>query len=316
MSSADTIITHAHWLVITNPRAGKRSFVEQSKFVTTRLKKLAIPYLFEKTEYSGHAIEIAKDYAERGCLNYIIMGGDGTISEVVNGIFLANIKDTSKITISIIPRGTGNDWGRFWKISKNNRKNMEIFTRGKKRFIDIGEIAYENEGNAHKRFFINSVGFGLDAKIVQITHRLKKYVGSFAFLYSIAFLISLIKFKKYKLDIRIDNVKMSLPMITMSIANGPYSGGGIVQNPRAVPYDAVFDMNLVSKITLRDILIIIPNLYNGKINKSEAVKAYRAKKVEIQASEDTLVEADGIMVENANNCTVKIRENALQMIVP
>ncbi len=309
-------ITPYHWLIITNPRAGKRSFMGQSKYVQAQFHKHGIPFIFKKTEYFGHAIDLAKEYAEMGCMNFMVMGGDGSISEVINGIFQARVEDTSRLKIALIPRGTGNDWGRFWKLKKNDKKNMSFLLKDKCKLIDIGKITYTQDNKSRKHFFINSVGFGLDATVTDLTNRLKKYLGSFTFLYTLSFLIALTRFKKYPLKIKIDEKELEVPLITMNIANGPYSGGGIRQNPFALPYDGVFDMNLVSEIKLKDAFVVVPNLFNGKINKSKIVQTFRARNIQIETTDEVLVEADGIMVNNAGKCTVSIIPAAIKMVVP
>jgi len=127
---SEEIITANHWLVITNPKSGKRRLAKQREFIIHELTTVGIPYIYKETEYPRHAVEIAKKYARLDCQNFLILGGDGTISEVINGIFMANVSDTGKIKIALIPRGTGNDWGRFWKLRKNDKESMKVFLQG------------------------------------------------------------------------------------------------------------------------------------------------------------------------------------------
>ena len=216
---SEEIITSNHWLVITNPTAGKRKFQEQSKYVLSEFEKSQIPYFFKLTEYSGHAVEIAKQYARRGCVNYLVLGGDGSISEVINGIFAAEPEDTSLIKIAILPRGTGNDWGRFWNLKKNDKESMKVFHKGKSKLIDIGKVNYMNSENQEENhYFINSVGFGLDATVADLTHRLKKYMGSFSLLYTIALLLAVFRYKNTLTNFTIDGKGHQINLFTMNIA--------------------------------------------------------------------------------------------------
>lgn len=314
---SEEIITSNHWLIITNPTAGKRQFQEQSRFVRFELDKAQIPYIFKLTEYSGHAIEIARYYAKRDCVNFLILGGDGSVSEVINGIFLAEPEDTSKIKIAILPRGTGNDWGRFWHLRKNDKESMKVFFKGKTKFIDIGKIEYldkNQEDNIH--YFINSVGFGLDAEVADLTHRLKKYVGSFSLLYTLALLLAVFRYKSTSAQVSINDKALNLKLFTMNIANGPYTGGGIKQNPFALPYDGIFDMMIAEKPNLKDVLTALPLIFNGKLTKHRIIQTFQAKEVNIEIEKEILVEADGIIVSNAHNCKVSLIPDAIQMIVP
>ncbi len=314
---SEEIITSNHWLVITNPTAGKRKFQEQSKFVCSELDKAQIPYIFKVTEYSGYAIEIARYYAKRDCENFLILGGDGTVSEVINGIFSAEPENTSKLKIAILPRGTGNDWGRFWNLKKNDKESMKVFFKGKTKLIDIGQINYldkNQEENTH--FFINSVGFGLDAEVADLTHRLKKYVGSFSLLYAIALLLAVFKYKSVKANLKINEQEHPVNLFTMNIANGPFTGGGIKQNPFALPYDGIFDMMVVEKPTFGDILSALPLIFNGKLTKHPVIRTFQTTEIDVQLDKEILVEADGIIVPHAYNCRVSLLSDAIQMIVP
>ena len=314
---SEEIITANHWLVITNPTAGKRKFQEQSKFVLSELEKARIPYIFKVTEYSGHAIEIARYYAKRDCMNYLILGGDGSVSEVINGIFSAEPEDTSRIKIAIIPRGTGNDWGRFWKLRKNDKESMKVFFSGKKRLIDVGKIDFLDENNQEtEHFFINSIGFGLDAEVADLTHRLKKYTGSFSLLYTLALLLAVVRYKSTPVQVEFNGSSVNLKLFTMNIANGPFTGGGIKQNPFALPYDGTFDMMMVEKPTLRDIFTALPLIFNDKLSKLPIIQSSQSKEIAIKTEKTILVEADGIIIPNAHNCKVTILSDAIQMIVP
>ncbi|NLI72686.1 MAG: YegS/Rv2252/BmrU family lipid kinase [Bacteroidales bacterium] len=314
---SEEIITSKHWLVLTNPTAGKRKFRRQSNYVLSELKKARIPYIFKVTKYSGHAVEIAHYYAKRNCINFLVLGGDGSISEVINGIFSANPEDTSKLTIAIIPRGTGNDWGRFWKFTKNTKDSLKIFLNKKKKSIDIGKIHYYDENDQEtEHFFINSIGFGLDAEVVATTHRLKRYVGSFSFLYTISLLLAVFRHKPTPAQLETDGKSINLKLFSMNIANGPYTGGGIKQNPFALPYDGIFDMMVAEKPTLKDVFSAIPLIFNDKLSQLPFIKNSQAKEVVINTEQAILVEADGIIIPNAHNCKVSILPEAIQMIVP
>ena len=314
---SEEIITSNHWLVITNPTSGKRKFQEQGKYVLSELDKAHIPYIYKLTEYSGHTIEIAKSYARRGCLNYLVLGGDGSVSEVINGIFAAEPDDTSKIKIALIPRGTGNDWGRFWGLRKNNKESIKIFRKGNCKLIDIGKIDFiEDNNQSESHYFINSVGFGLDAEVVEITHRMKKHIGSFSLLYTLALLLAVFRYKPTPTQLTINGKSREVKLFTMNIANGPFSGGGIKQNPYALPYDGTFDMIVVEKPTVRDILTALPLIFNGKLTQHPVIQSFQAKEIWIKTKNEILIEADGIIVPDGHNSRVSIIPEAIQMIVP
>mgnify|MGYP001168746323 CR=1 FL=1 len=306
--------TQNHWIVITNPKAGKRKLPAQRKFILDELDKATIPHTFIETEYAGHAIKIARENAEKGFQNFLVLGGDGSISEVINGIFSAKIEDTSKLRIALIPRG--NDWGRFWKLKKDDVSSLKVFLGGKSQLIDIGKVSIFNVEETSYRYFINSAGYGLDAEVGDLTHTLKRYTGSFSFLYTIALLLAVFRYKPVPTQVEINGEKMNIKLFTTNIANGPFSGGGIKQNPDALPYDGVFHMMMIEKPTVKDILTALPNLFNGKLTEHPIIHSFITDKVSIRCEIPTLAETDGIIIKDAHISEVSIIPKAIQMIVP
>ena len=96
---------------------------------------------YRVTRFAGHASKIARYYVQKGYKNIMVLGGDGTMSEVINGIFNATTKSTQDLKIALIPRGTGNDWGRFWGLTADYRKSIDVLLKGKTQPIDIGFVS-------------------------------------------------------------------------------------------------------------------------------------------------------------------------------
>ncbi len=309
-------ITPQTWAIIINPKSGKRKLRQQRKYLFLTLKHAGIHFEYRVTKFAGHAIKIARLFAERNYRNFLVLGGDGTISEVINGIFSANIENTSDLKIGLIPRGTGNDWGRFWGMTRDYNHSVEVFLKGKIHMIDIGKVDYELEGEKQTHFFINSVGFGLDAAVVNITHQLKKYVGSHSFLYTIALLRAVFTYKPHKVSLNSKENKLNDSMFTMNIANGCYSGGGMKQTPNALPYDGLLDVMIAKKPTFFDIISALRRLFNGKLLEHPVIESFQTQKLIVNSDNNALMEADGIVVNGSSPYSISIIPNAIQMIVP
>jgi diacylglycerol kinase (ATP) len=309
-------ITPQHWAVIINPKSGKRKFRQQRKYLFLALKHAGILFDYRTTKFAGHAIKIAKYFAEKGYRNFLILGGDGTMSEVINGIFSANIEDTSSIKFALIPRGTGNDWARFWGLTTNYKESIQVFLQGKIKPIDIGKVEYEMEGSKESHFFINSIGFGLDAAVVNLTHRLKEIFGSHSFMYTVALLGAVFTYKAHKVRIFSDEKILTNSMFTMNIANGCYSGGGMKQNPNALPYDGLLDVMLAKKPTFFDIITALMKIFNGKLLEHPVIESFQTKSLLVQSDKNALIEADGIIVNGTSPFKISLIPNAIQMIVP
>lgn len=253
---------------------------------------------------------------ESGYKNILVIGGDGTMSEAINGIFSADIPKTSDLKIALIPRGTGNDWGRFWGLTRDYKKSVEVLLKGKVQPIDIGKVEYTIEGQNESHYFINSIGLGLDAKVVEITHRMKSVVGSHSILYTLALLSAVFTYKAHRVHIFSEEKNIKGQMFTMNIANGCYSGGGMKQNPNAVPYDGLLDSMMAKRPTLGDILTALTRIFNGTLLQHPVIESFRSKKLVIQSEKNVLLEADGIIVNGCSPFTISVLPEAIQMIVP
>jgi len=307
--------TTDQWAVIINLKSGKRHFRRQMLYLFHQLGKAGLRYEHKFTEFAGHAVLIARNYARSGYRKFLVVGGDGTISEVVNGIFSAEV-DTSDLQIALIPRGTGNDWARFWGLNRDYKHSIAVFLAGKCRNIDIGTVSYRLEGEDRTQYFINSVGFGLDAAVAKATHRLKRYLGSHSFMYFVALLAAVFRYRPFRFHLKTNGIEIRDVLFTMNIANGCYSGGGMKQNPNAVPYDGIFDAMMVRKPTFRDIITALPRLFNGSIQHHPALETFQTEELELNYHNGGYFETDGIIVNCDPPLTISIRKNALQMIIP
>ena len=309
-------ITSQHWAIIINPKSGKKRFRQQMKYLFETLKREEIHFEYKVTKFAGHAVKIAKLFAEKGVQNFLVLGGDGTISEVINGIFSADIEHTFNLKIALIPRGTGNDWGRFWGLTSDYNHSVDVFLTGKTQRIDIGKVEYVLEGEHQTRFFINSVGLGLDATVVNITCQLKKYLGSHSFLYTLALLGAVFNYRSHKATIRSVDRNIDEKMFTMDVANGCFSGGGLKQTPFALPYDGLLDVMVAKKPTVFDIISGLRMLFNGKLLDHPVIESFQTKSLTVQCHKKALIEADGIIVNGASPYVISIIPKAIQMIVP
>ena len=305
-----------HWAIIINPKSGKKNFRRQQKYLFLTLKHAGIEFDYRLTRFAGHASKIARYFVEKGYRNIMVLGGDGTMSEVINGIFSSNIVVDDSLKIALIPRGTGNDWARFWGLTTDYKKSIEVFLKGKIQAIDIGKVEYQMEGLKESHYFINSIGLGLDAAVVNLTHRLKEIFGSHSFMYTVALLGAVFTYKPHKVRIFSDEKTLSESMFTMNVANGCYSGGGMKQNPNALPYDGLMDVMMAKKPTLWDIITAILRLFNGKLLEHPVIESFQTRNLLVQCDKAALMEADGIIVNGFSPFNISIMPNAIKMIIP
>lgn len=301
--------------IIINPKSGKRAFRAQRIYLWKLLRKRHEPFAYRVTKYAGHAIELARELAEKGYDEILVLGGDGTLSEAVNGIMRSSLtaERKAKIQLGLMPRGTGNDWGRYWNLDKNFKESLRRFFEGEGHPIDIGCVTYWRNHIEHRRYFINSVGFGVDPLCCKKAETLKYYLGSHHVNYLLGLIGAVATHKAQHMILKVDGKEVvNDRLFTMNIGNGPFSGGGIRQNPEADPTDGVFHSMFVRKPTLKQIIRALPKLYNGRLAELPFISPVCGSEIEINCRKHILFEADGILENIIGPCKVTCIHHAMQ----
>ena len=130
-------ISSTGWLMIVNPNAGVKKGTKDWPKILRLLRDEEVDFDFELTTCRGHAIQIASDAIVNGCRNICVVGGDGTLNEVLNGIMSQQEAATTDITLGMIPVGTGNDWCRMFNIPFDYLKAIHLLKQ-KKTFLQDG----------------------------------------------------------------------------------------------------------------------------------------------------------------------------------
>lgn len=312
--------------IIINTKAGKKAYLLQRYYLFDLLRQRGEDYIYRVTQYPNHARELARELAEeKGIRRFLILGGDGTISEVINGLMEARIPDRDRLEFGFMPRGTGNDYGRYWNLTKNYKESLRRFFEGKSQPVDVGCVTYFRNGEEHHHYFVNSVGFGIDAKTCLWASNLKYYFGSHSWLYALALVFAVWSHKSRVLGMKTnEGLRLEEPLFTMNIGNGPFSGGGIRQNPDADPQDGVFHAMFVRPPSLKQILSAVPHIFDGKLTTLDFIHTYTASEVKLdvpvvdeqsgQKLNNLVFEADGILVQACTPYTITCIHNALSII--
>ena len=302
------------WGVIVNPHSGNKKLPKRWNTVYRLLSEIDAETHF--TTAPAHAIGLAKNLMEDGYRKIIVIGGDGTVNEALNGIYASDIENKHDVKIAVVPFGTGNDWGRFWGINRNFKKAIQYIKNDKTRVVDIGLCTYKIDGAPVEQYFINGAGGGFDATVAHITSQLKTFLGGYKWVYSISLLLSAFFYRAKQMTITFNGEELRENIFTFSIGNGCYSGGGIKQNPKAVPYDGLFDAIVISKLSFLQIIKGIVLVFKGKIAEHPCVTSFQTMEITVACDEKIRMELDGIDISGDGEYTIKLIPNALQMIVP
>jgi YegS/Rv2252/BmrU family lipid kinase len=284
---------NSEWLIIVNPNAGHEKGRKDWDKISELLTKYHIIYNARFTERRHHAIEITKQAIAEGYRNIIAVGGDGTMNEVVNGVFTQDECSPSAITLGIITVGTGNDWGKLFGIPGNYESAIRIISERKSMLQDTGIVRYYNGVIKELRYFINIAGLGFDAVVTRRTNiqKDKGHKGKLVYLWNL--LRSLISYRHTVTSVAIDGNIIRDNVFTISIGIGRFSGGGMMQTPNARPDDGLFDITIIRKITKGDVIMSLKMLYDGTILDHPKITGYTGRNILIDSDPLIHLEADG-----------------------
>jgi YegS/Rv2252/BmrU family lipid kinase len=281
------------WLIIVNPNAGAGKCGKDWPEIESILKKEGIQYNLEITLRRFHAMVIARKRVLEGIRKIIVVGGDGTLNEVINGIFSQSLVPTHEIMLGMIPVGTGNDWARMFNISSDYLEAIKIIKEENTFIQDAGKVSFMNNDRQFKRYFINIAGIGFDAMVTSKSNRLKENGKSNPLMYFWNIFLGLFSYKFFNATINIDGVDSTYNIFSMNVGICKYSGGGMMQVPAAIPDDGIFDLTIIRKIGKLGVLKSLPMLYNGTINKHPKVSSLNGKNIRIESAKHVYLETDG-----------------------
>lgn len=271
-------------------------------------KQRTIPYIEYEETYTTKCSGDAEVYAYNTCLSenvhFIVHGGDGTISEVANGIIKANAGN--RTLLSVVPEGTGND---FIKTFEQN-----------------SEIKYVDAIKFNDRYCINSLNTGLDLVVVECSNKYKKLPfvsGSFAYLLGVLDILFKKKSEKWNISIITDDNKSEVfynqEFSLALFANGKFYGGGFNAAPMASANDGLIDMILIKKVSTLTLLKLLLSYRagnhfcgNGVSKKFEKYMIYR-KCTNVKINNIKKICSDG-EIYSAESADISIAKNVLRYI--
>jgi diacylglycerol kinase (ATP) len=292
-------------IVILNP-AANRGKMEQYRVLLRRRLEKEPQAEYVETSRQGEAQDRAMVAAKEGRA-VIVVGGDGSVHEVVNGILCAG----RRVPLGIIAAGSGNDYA--WNTLKLPQEPTAAIERA-----FTGQLVESDAGIVNGKYFVNSFSVGLDADISIAAGRMKKYPFMSGFrLYYTSTLKQLLfgyhrcPWLKLTLDDGIEPVETEFKRyVLMAVTNGPTYGAGFRINPTADHQDGFFDVCTISYTPLLRALKLLPIVQKGEHSGLPEVTFFRAKSLHIESREQVNVQMDG-ETGNAKSYDAKILPGAL-----
>ncbi len=283
----------SHWLVVVNPAAGGGKAGKDWEKIEKLLDSYGFLYEAVFTNRRLHAMVLSRRCVESGYSRIIVVGGDGTMNEVINGVFAQKRIPTDEVMLGMISVGTGNDWGKMFNIPSDYEEAVKTILHQKTFIQDAGLVTYYKHNQTWKRYFINIAGMGFGAKVVLRSNRLKEKGKSSPGMYLMTLFTSLMGYRSIKAEIAIDGNSFMRKVFSMNVGIGKYNGGGMIQVPDAIADDGLYSITIIKKMGKIRIIANIQKLYNGKITRHRRVEAYTGKTIQIDSPRTLLLETDG-----------------------
>lgn len=300
---------------IINPNARTGLGLRVWNGVEKALKERRINYHAFFTKYRNHATSITqKILSNDGCHTLVVLGGDGTINEVINGI-----SDFQIVTLAYIPIGSSNDFARGMGLSHDPYKALDhILSPSCYTHINIGTVKY---GSKSRRFAV-SAGFGFDAKVCcQIsTSRVKAFFNKLSLgklSYVCVALQSLLLQTPKKMVITMDNkTPIAFEKVYFAAAmNQKYEGGGFMFCPKAAPADDFLDIILIEGLPKLKILFLLPTAFFGKHTKFTGIHIYRCKKAVMESEIPLPFHTDGEPISLQHQISTSLEPQKIRFII-
>jgi len=279
---------------IVNPNAAMGAVSNTWPQIEAVAKDRLGPFQAFHTTGPGDAINLTRRALMEGTEIVVCIGGDGTLNEVINGFMQEGGPLRQDALLAFIPIGTGCDFIKTVPIPRDANRVFDLILESRSRAIDLGLLRYrDHEGRAASRYFHNLTSFGLGGEVDERVNTTTKALGGFvSFIW--ATLISLLIYDKKRVHLTVDN-SFDQEVITwnIAVANGQYHGGGMWVAPDAAVDDGLFHITIIGNLSLPQVFLNLPKLYNGTILEVKKVLSLTGKRLEANSDQRVLLDVDG-----------------------
>jgi diacylglycerol kinase (ATP) len=302
-------------LVIVNPIAGNGRAHGLTPRIGDWLEARRRVARILETRERGHAERLASTAGDLGHDRVVVVGGDGTIQEVVNGLLTAVGGQGSVPALGVVPGGNGNDLVRNLFLPLDPMAALAVALGEVTRQIDVA-VASAPDGRL--RHFAVAGGVGFDARVAHVMygHRLPWQRGRAGYFVSTFF--ELLRFRNHRLRLTLTtddgDRDIERTSLLVAFANGPYYGGGMQICPGADPSDGLLDVCVAGDLSRWEAIRLLPGIYRGAHVGHPKVEFVRARTIHFDGDDGTLVHLDGEPF-GAIPVTIDLRPGALRVAV-
>jgi len=301
----------SHTVFLVNPASANGSTGRRWPELARRAAAAGLDGATLFSERQGHLAELAREAALDGAELLVVVGGDGSVNEVVNG--LAGLG--RQPAVAVVPRGTGWDFSRTFGIPRKIDDAVQIALQGDVRTIDLGRASYRAwDGSDATAWFANVASAGMSGAIAKRANETTKALGGKAsYLWATFAVFS--GWEATEIEVAVDGERRAGPMFDVVIANGRFFGGGLEICPEAEPDDGLFDVLTIGDVTKRDLVQTMPKMYRGTHLPHPKAELLRGSSVTVTSETPLPIELDGEQ-PGTTPVTFEVTAGALRLRVP
>ncbi len=299
---------------IVNPiSGGGRTGRLIPKLLAELKKRFGTDFIMRTTRQPLEATTITRESILAGAKLIIVVGGDGTVQEAVNGFFRERKLINPDCELGILNYGTGKGLQQSLDLPLSLDNQLNLISDSKTNLIDIGCVRYYDEkGRKYERLFVNECQLGIGGNVVTGVGMRHKYFGGTIAFGSVAVKEALF-YKAVNLAVEFDDRQViSGDLIGIVAGNGAFCAGGMRLTPDAVPNDGQFDVLLIHDMNIFKRIRNFTKIYSGKHIKSKYFTLRRSRSLVINSSEPVLIEADGELLGRIP-CEISLLPSALKV---
>jgi diacylglycerol kinase (ATP) len=300
--------------IILNPVAGGGKTKKlKSQLVSELGNRFGKNYLLMETTGQGDATIFAREISEKGASLIIAVGGDGTINEVLNGLFLNRKPVNDQVELGIINSGSGSGMAQTMGLPESISDQLDMICNSTAKPMDVGIVRYKGTNDSPcERLFISECQVGIGGSVVShVGMKLKHFGGRIAF-GSVA-LSHLFHYKASKMTMILDQQPAeSKKLIGVTIGNGIYCAGGMRLTPNARTDDGFLDVLQIHEMSLLKRFMNFGKVYSGDHIHSNYFSISQAKEISIDSEQPVWIETDGELL-GKTPCEIGIIPGAVKV---
>ncbi|GLR18026.1 diacylglycerol/lipid kinase family protein [Portibacter lacus] len=275
-----------NYLFIINPVSGTKKGEKIYRKVLPLFEKSNCNIIAVISAYAGHFYEIANSYNFNSIDSVVIIGGDGSMHEFVNGML--DRKDGKQIVIGLIPAGTGNSLVRDLDLLSPISAAEKILADSRME-MDVAKVSYD----ATHIYSINVIGWGLPSTINQKAEKLKRFGGQ---RYNVASLLEIIRNPNWPVRINVEDKVIEGDYSFFMACNTIHTGNGMKMAPKARLYDGLFDVLILKQASRLKLIGLFAKIFKGDHLNHPLVEYCPARQFSVAEVHSSILLVDGQIV--------------------